>query len=1387
MKRVVVCLIFFISLSVVFAQQDVRGLTNWVPEEEAVSSAGVAQPYVKRPPVSHPEPSGTSINRDEWTVIDSLHFNLWLHSDKFVGAAYDNNAPGLSCVEDYGPLTDAAQAALNKAPSWVRNRLRSTLVNMPETKQDVWAQPILDAVDPFIDEIAFCVAVLPTSYLISEWAEPQLVVDNAHLIYQTDEDLSYVEIVDYGNSMTDDDYYSTTRYWKKDQNGTLSQVEVPRDIYYMYLVDPKITDEIPAYIDPEVVENNSSHNNNITGPDGGFFWRDYLYNHHDEGYPKLKYALENCSVANHFSFDVSSAVGAIEHWISQTMVFTSNAERPHQPVRIYKKHIGRCGEHADLRAAALRAALIPATSILSISGDHTWNEFWDEDWIHYDGGALNNPLLYENGWGKVFGSVFEIRSDGLLTSVTDRYSEGSASITVYAFDENDVPIDGAKITLGVENGNIVFDNAGYTNDEGRYTFIVGEARTYYAKLQSLAGNVTSYQLLVENAEDGGVYEYEFHTNQSMPSFDIAVVDPPQDTTDDYRLVVDYTVPQHLDFGYIVLDDLYYCGYYDPQDIGTVNFMMMNDLNYQSYIDDIPCCAFNVDNTEPAGNHEFDLINDQQWYMIFDNRTRVRNAEHLLADVKLLRFNEIGGWGTLEGVIKDVVTQQPLPDATVIAGVYNATTNASGEFTMQVHPASFIMSATCEGYASSTQEVTVTEGGVTNTTLELQEYTFAAIDVEAEENPDGSATITWEMPNAPDVTLQKSTNSASRELLGYNIIWGEYGEEENWQDWVTIAPNISGTSYNDIIWTIVPPGQYRYAVIAQYSGGQQAAPTFSNVLTKDMTTTAQITVNTNSGDSAEGAVITLTNQECVNSIYHYEMIADESGSATFDAVWKGTYTISVNLENFASYQETDIEINEPYSLTVELNELLTGVTGLGVIDYLFCWDAVPADAGNRQFVEYEIYVDDMTTPVGTSTESSFDLTGYGDGEHTAAVVASYTTGSSMVSSLAYTDGSSEFTDIVAWYPLNGDVLDAGPNGFNGTLIGDVAYASGVDGQGVTMDEDGEYVSFDGIFTEPATRFSVSWWLLAESASNWNCQMRAPGGWDGFNFHLTNESTIYVGTNTGTRFTPATLSEGMMVGEWQHFTYIYDNGSARFFKNGIQLGARENVTAPIAWNGFWIGNDNQNTIDGVVDELRIYERALSRTEVQSHYTTLSPAWGTIEGTVTSAINQEPVAGATIQAGMFSTLTDAAGFYSLPVAACTYFYVWCTKDSFDPELAEMITVPQDETFTLDFQYHFTNTGNPVVIPATSCLTGNYPNPFNPETTICYNLAKDADVQIAVYNTRGQKVRTLLEGYRSAGKHSVVWNGEDSAGKSVASGMYFYRLKTDHSQDVRKMILMK
>lgn len=88
---------------------------------------------------------------------------------------------------------------------------------------------------------------------------------------------------------------------------------------------------------------------------------------------------------------------------------------------------------------------------------------------------------------------------------------------------------------------------------------------------------------------------------------------------------------------------------------------------------------------------------------------------------------------------------------------------------------------------------------------------------------------------------------------------------------------------------------------------------------------------------------------------------------------------------------------------------------------------------------------------------------------------------------------------------------------------------------------------------------------------------------------------------------------------------------------------------------------------------------------------------------------------------------------------------------------------------------------------LRQNHPNPFNPSTTIAFNLAREAEVELSVYALDGRRVATLLQDSTSAGEHFVTWAGTDQSGRAVASGAYFYRLVVDGQQQVKRMVLVK
>ncbi len=94
---------------------------------------------------------------------------------------------------------------------------------------------------------------------------------------------------------------------------------------------------------------------------------------------------------------------------------------------------------------------------------------------------------------------------------------------------------------------------------------------------------------------------------------------------------------------------------------------------------------------------------------------------------------------------------------------------------------------------------------------------------------------------------------------------------------------------------------------------------------------------------------------------------------------------------------------------------------------------------------------------------------------------------------------------------------------------------------------------------------------------------------------------------------------------------------------------------------------------------------------------------------------------------------------------------------------------------------------IPTAFALKQNYPNPFNPVTVIEFALPKGQTVALEIYNILGQRVRTLITGFREAGTHTVAWNGADDRNVNVPSGIYFYRLSAGTFTQTSKMALIR
>jgi hypothetical protein len=128
-------------------------------------------------------------------------------------------------------------------------------------------------------------------------------------------------------------------------------------------------------------------------------------------------------------------------------------------------------------------------------------------------------------------------------------------------------------------------------------------------------------------------------------------------------------------------------------------------------------------------------------------------------------------------------------------------------------------------------------------------------------------------------------------------------------------------------------------------------------------------------------------------------------------------------------------------------------------------------------------------------------------------------------------------------------------------------------------------------------------------------------------------------------------------------------------------------------------------------------------------------------------------------------------------------------DVSLIELTVNDEDYSINIPIYTQY-DAGSSVVDKIVPFMTtlNNFPNPFNPVTSVNYSIVEPGEVNISVFNIKGQKITTLVNEYKELGNHSVIWQGVDSNGDAASSGIYFYKLNVNgESKQIRKCILMK
>ncbi len=201
--------------------------------------------------------------------------------------------------------------------------------------------------------------------------------------------------------------------------------------------------------------------------------------------------------------------------------------------------------------------------------------------------------------------------------------------------------------------------------------------------------------------------------------------------------------------------------------------------------------------------------------------------------------------------------------------------------------------------------------------------------------------------------------------------------------------------------------------------------------------------------------------------------------------------------------------------------------------------------------------------------------------------------------------------------------------------------------------------------------------------------------------------------------------------------------------------------------------------------IYTNGVTSVASFSNILNKDIAMGMIVGTVRRQ-NNTGIIGATVTNGTVSTTTNTIGAYTLLVRV-GYHNVTAIAAGFDTLTVENVLVSQGENTTVNFVMTQTDSDDPVIPVLATTLNGNFPNPFNPETTVSYSIKEPGRVKLEVYNIKGQLVRTLVDEEQITGHYKMIFDAKDDRGRSISSGVYLLKMVAPGYRKTSKMILMQ
>lgn len=405
-------------------------------------------------------------------------------------------------------------------------------------------------------------------------------------------------------------------------------------------------------------------------------------------------------------------------------------------------------------------------------------------------------------------------------------------------------------------------------------------------------------------------------------------------------------------------------------------------------------------------------------------------------------------------------------------------------------------------------------------------------------------------------------------------------------------------------------------------------------------------------------------------------------------------------------------------------------------------------------------------------------------------------------------------LVAYYPFTGNAIDASGNGNNGVVYGATLTTdmSNSPDKAYYFDGNGDYIDCGNRSSlQVSGNITVCSWAKLQPTSHGQAvvnkyHLNADKGWL---LEATPDGRVCFDGRPGPggeMSNSGFSSQSIFDDTWHFLVGQRQNSTWKIYVDGMLASQAEGSNGDFTNSiNLMIGVQSDRPSDGaafshaVIDDIRIYNRALTDSEIQQLYNeSLTPVelssftaetgngfitlkWTTQSETENYGFH---VYRSQIKDGEYDRITNALILGNGSSGeAHNYFYVDCNLTSGNTYYYKLA----DVDFAGNVKFHGPISATVSALPTEYSLSQNYPNPFNPATIINFSLKETGKVTLKIYNLQGKLIRTLVDADRLAGNHSVSWDGTDHRGRKTAAGTYIYSLHANGFTESKKLIFLK